>query len=353
MTRKSIRMHALGCLLTSGALAATGCHITNSALQTELLAAIEPSDSCDYSISGVPYTLGSYDPQVNDGQGYELTLLVRNNVQQMQAESAGADADKGDGPHARDLLVTSMEGCWYTAESLSAYGATQRGGELIDCATVPLQSGSIPVTTRVEEGSGMAYVTVQVLPVAALKAIFGADFSPTELPVRGTFLDTDPSVNAQVANLPNNGEPRLAYSFAAQSPANPMTRSRFWGAKYPDHADATVMVQLRANVQLQSGQTQVSNWFSLPITVCPGCMAERCGPLVQKICARGPCADGTPCLSTGLCADTSLTCAPLTVFSGRKPDYFGQLGTRPCLPAQNFRANAADIACLPVGCDAI
>jgi hypothetical protein len=203
----------------------------------------------------------------------------------------------------------------------------------------------------VDEGGGQGLVQLRVLDIAALRQLFGQNYTPLQIPITGRYLYADPSVNPQVANGSQQTGVRNAYSFTTEDPANLSGRSAFWGDKYPARRDTTIMVQMRANLQMQSGERMTSNWFTLPITVCTGCMQDYCGPLVEEVCARGPCSDGTECLSTGLCANSTLTCSPAVLYSGARPDFYGQTGTPPCMPAQGF-TSATPLTCTPVGCKA-
>jgi hypothetical protein len=327
------------------------CHMNNEALRVELISAIEPDTQCAYTPTNARYSHGIYDPTVNQAQGYELAFVLRNNMQ------SASEALVSDGPLANvnrrshDVQLLSFEGCWYLPSAIAEGDFDGREGEQVACKTLPLQSGTLVTSGRIDEGEGTNVATVQVLDLAALRSVFGPSFSPMDIPPKGLFVWPDPTLNPQVAGLPQTTPVTYAYRFGPQSTSGSVDRSAAWGENFPMQSAATVVVQLRANLQMQSGEAMATNWISIPITVSPGSQQDFCGPLVQKVCARGPCADGTPCLNTGLCGDTSLLCSPITLLSGTRPDFDGINAIQPpCLPAQKF-PTALAVTCLPVGCD--
>lgn len=346
MTHRLVRLLAI--VLSAGASA---CHVSNDSTRVELLTAIEPSSTCQLSTSGQPVTLGMYDPTVNEARGYTLSLLLRNNM------APAADDPVAEGPtininsRSRGAQVTAIEGCYYLADGASAL-PPRDGAELVDCSTVPTKLGVLATGARADEGGGLLAMSVNVLALSQLRELFGASFDPLKIPAEGAFVWPDPSINPSQASFSQSGAPLYGYRFITQAPGDARTRSAAWGDAYPSQREATVVLQLRARMQLQTGEAFVTNYLSFPVTICPGCLQDRCAPLVQKVCARGPCGDGTPCLSDGTCADTTLTCSAVTMFSGSRPDFNGISGTPPCLPAQNF-LDLTPPLCLPVGCDAV
>lgn len=327
------------------------CQVPNEALRAEVVTAVSPDATCNFTVTNAAYSQGFYDPTVDGGQGYSLTMLLRNNMQAPPDDTITLPQTTNINRRAHDLQVTSFDVCWYPADQVDAYAAATRGGEAIDCSTLPEQSARIPVNARVDEGGGLALAQAQVLTLEHLRALFGTSFNPSAIPVLGRVTYADPSTNPQVANGNQAIPERHAYAFTSEDPANLAARSAAWGAKFPTQRNVAVVVQLRANMQLQSGEQMRSNWFSMPINVCVGCMQDYCGPLVEEVCARGPCADGTECLSSGLCTNPTLTCSPVTLYSGARPDFFGQSGVTPCFPAQGF-ATATPLTCANVGCRA-
>lgn len=329
-----------------------GCQVNNEALRAEVITAVLPDATCGYAVNNPSYSRGFYDPTVDGGQGFLVTMLLRNNMQQPDDEKIALPTQTDNiNRRAHDVQVTSYDACWYFADAIDSYSAENMSGEAIDCSTIPEQSARIPALGRVDENSGMALVQTQVLELSALRSLFGTNFNPTGIPALGRSTYEDPSVNPQVANGSQDTKERFAYSFLTEDPGNLAGRSTFWGSKYPAQRNVEVVVQMRANLQLQSGEKMHSNWFTLPVTVCTGCLQDYCGPLVEETCARGPCSDGTDCLSTGLCANPALTCSAITLYSGARPDFKGQPGLRPCLPAQGF-SSTTPLTCEPVGCRA-
>jgi len=325
------------------------CKVPNESLRVELLSAVLPDSQCQFTTNNNPYSSGYYDPTVDGGQGYGIALLLRNNMQKPDEDPIQSGSIPNINRRSHDVKVTSLEACWYLADQVDAHGERSEDGQLIDCSTLPEQSANLPVYANVDEGGGFGIVQANVLDIAALRQVFGANYAPQKIPIVGRYSLADPSVNPQVANGSQTTGVRSGYSFATEEPTDLASRSAFWGDKHPARRDVTLIVQMRANMQMQSGERMTSNWFTMPISVCTGCMQDYCGPLVEQVCARGPCADGTECLSTGVCADSALTCAPIVLYSGERPDFFGQTGTAPCMPAQAF-SSVTPLNCTPVGC---
>jgi len=338
-------------LLALGLCPLWGCKVQNESLRAEVLSAVLPDSQCLFSTTNSPYASGYYDPTVDGGQGYALTLLMRNNMRVPDDDPVALGEIANIHGRAHDVKVTSLDACWYPADLIDTYGASSPDGQLLDCSTIPEQSATIPTFANLDEGGSLGLVQLKVLDIAALRGLFGATYSPLQIPITGRYLYADPSVNPQVANGSQQTGVRNAYSFSSEDPSNLSGRSTFWGDKYPARRDVTIMVQVRANMQMQSGERMTSNWFTFPITVCTGCMQDYCGPLVEEVCARGPCSDGTECLSTGLCANSALICSPVVLYSGARPDFYGQTGAAPCMPAQGL-ATATPLTCTPVGCQA-
>ena len=325
-----------------------GCPMRGDALRVETLGPVSPDASCQVLTTGPRYSTGFYDPTVNDAGGYALSLLMRNNMQ------AAGEEVVTDGPVAnvtrrrRDVTINRLEGCWY---SLDEQASTAGHYEIIDCATLPAQSGNLPVLGHLSEGEGLGLVSVQVLDLAALKSVFGPGYDPALIPAVGVSVANDPAINPAVANGNQTSFTAHIFDPAKASPANLATRSAAWGERHPAQPRATVMVQLRAHGETQTGDAITGDWYTVPITVCTGCMQNQCGPLVEQVCARGPCPDGTPCLSTGLCSNPAVFCSPIALYSGYRPDFYGQTGTATCLPAQALPATGL-LKCVGVGCAA-
>lgn len=329
----------------------SGCQVNNEALRTEVLNAVLPDTQCAYTTTNTGYTSGYYDPTVDGGMGYSLALVLRNNMMAAADNPVAAAEITNINSRAHDVQVTSFDGCWFNADDEAAYGGTGQDAKTADCNDLPEQRGRMLAFANVEEGGGLGLIQLRVLDLTALRQIFGTDYTPSLIPTTGKYTYLDPSVNPLVANGNQTSAVRSAYAFAPEDPVDLVGRSVYWGAKYPAQRDAAVIVQLRANMVTQSGEHITGNWFRFPITVCTGCLQDYCGPLVEEVCAKGPCSDGTECLSTGLCANSSLTCAPVTLYSGSRPDFYGASGTTPCLPAQGF-TSTTPLTCTPVGCQA-
>lgn len=333
-------------LAVAGAtLALAGCKVDTSARLLTLRNAVVPGTDCSYTVSNPTMTDGYYDPAIDGGGGATFAFLVENygaatGDELVSASPQGFVANVDVTRHNAQL--EAVEGCFFATNTLDApdYGL-RADGSVIDCDKLPQAQRSLAFTgITVEEGKGLAVFTVRALMLSQLRALFGDTFDPANIPVVGPIGEA-PTASDTASALPQ------AYSLTPAQPLDPATRSAAWGSNYPKENTATVLLQLRARAKMQSGGTVHSNWYVLPVTVCPGCLRDACGPLLKKVCARGPCQDGSPCLADGTCAAGSpLYCAPIELLSGKLANWH-QPGS--CLPAQNPPGNPGPL-CDDVGC---
>ena len=339
-------------VVVCASLALFGCRADTAARMLTLRTALLPSSQCGFLIDNDAVSDGYYDPWLNAGEGAVFGLLVEN--------FTGATGDElvGQSPQGfvdnvetvrHNAQIEAVEGCFFATNTLNAPPHQLRGdGSVIDCATLPEAQRRVDfVSNTVDEGSGKTAITVRALEMRSLRALFGDTFDPLAIPVIGASVSTDPWVNPSAAGLTQLLPVSQAYSLAPAQPGNPATRSAAWGQFYPTQSTATVLLQVRVRAKMQSGSTVHSNWYILPVTVCPGCLRDYCGPLVQKVCGRGVCTDGTPCMSDGTCAAGSPAyCTPIQLMSGTIANWHVEGA---CLPAQNY-PGAKGPTCEEVGC---
>ncbi|RYF11574.1 MAG: hypothetical protein EOO40_03070 [Deltaproteobacteria bacterium] len=307
-----------------------------SASYVQILNAVEPDSSCKVATTNNLSSQGYYDPTVNYASGYQANFVIKNNLAKAADDPVAFSEIANVHNEVNDLRVEGFEGCWYQVDDTTfAYGKDSNG--LLDCATLPGQSGWLPVVQTIAEGQDIQVASLNVLGLDHMRQVFGATFDPMQIPREGNI----PEVNY------GSTDPNLQYNYSANtaSPADAATRSAAWGANYPLDREALVNLQVRARLKSQSGEIYYSNYVAYPITVCPGCLQNACGLLVPKVCARGPCASGAACLFNGTCADGTL-CSNDVLLSGSAPN-FEAPGV--CLPAQGY--STVPVTCVLVGCN--
>jgi hypothetical protein len=300
-----------------------GCRANVDDSLVEIQYAVQPDSTCNFGVNNAPLGAGTYDPTIAQKQdGFLLGLVLRNNLEARSQEPLTLDSTVNVRNRFNDMKVIGFEGCWAQNNGASGTLRSAKNGQVLDCSRLPNQSGSLSSSGQLDEGGaaqGLSYVRVLTLP--HLQQIFGAAFSPADLPARGLF--TVPSFDAN-ANL-------NCFGLAPAAPNDPNGRAAAWGSKYPASREASVLVQLRAVLASQAGETLHSGWFAIPITLCPGCAKAACGNLQQRQCPL-PCPTGAPC-SGGTC-----TVGTATVPCSYQPEMTGYLNDllapAACLPAQ-------------------
>jgi hypothetical protein len=312
----------------------SGCRVDTNAAMVEIQRAVAPDPTCIFAPTNATAAVGVYDPLV-DPKGFKLVLLLRNNLQARTDNPELLDQSVNVRNRVNDVSVVGFEGCWAQfSGDVTAYG-TYTNSSLLDCTKLPNQSGSIVASGQADEGGlGTTLAYVDILTPTHLKQIFGSAFDAVNLPRTGPYSAVGFDNKAQ-----------NYYSLTPTPPDNVATRAKQWGQNYPASVLAPVVVQLRAVLTTQSGDVIRSGWFSYLIKVCPGCVDNSCGDLVQKICPTGVCTDGSACLN-GSCTVGGLTtpCPTSPQFSGNLPAYPGTV----CLPAQGY--SSPDCTSHKVGC---
>lgn len=331
---------------TLGVLTALGsCKVDTSARLLTLRGAVAVGSDCSYTVTSPAVTDGFYDPAIDGGGGATFGFLVENfggATDDEPVSLAPSGFVNNIDVTRHNAQIEAVEGCFFATNTPEAPSYQLRAdGSVIDCDKLPGAQRSLTFAgTTVDEGRGLAVFTVRALMLSQLRALFGDTFDPSAIPVVGAVGEAPTATNTASA-LPQ------AYSLTPAQPSDLANRSAAWGNNYPKENSATVLLQLRARAKMQSGGTVHSNWYVLPVTVCPGCLRDACGPLLKKACARGPCQDGSPCLADGTCAaGAPLYCAPIELLSGKVANWH-QPGA--CQPAQNPPGGAGPL-CEDVGC---
>ncbi|HET6343892.1 MAG TPA: hypothetical protein VFH51_03120 [Myxococcota bacterium] len=320
-------------LLTAASL--QGCLAASEGNALEIQHVIAPDDACKFATTNNFLPEGYYDPMLLAKAGvaprYTLPLLLRNNLQKRDDDPVMLGTVNVRGRTGGAHLV-GFEGCWYRyAGDVTKFGTFTNGAEIVDCATIPNQSGTILASQNLDEGGDAQLAGISILELAHLKSIFGDSFDPAAIPDVGEVSVTD-----------MDNVTRDYFSRLPSPPTDPATRAQAWGERWPTSYEAPVVVQLRAITQLQSGQTLRSNWFPFLIKICMGCLYNGCPALEKQTCNRGACPDGSNCPAgtNGVCPNNTGVCAPVPLFSGNLPT------PSACLPAQ-----FGGVACsAPVGC---
>lgn len=319
------------------------CHRRDDLRSLQLMYALTPDTSCEYRISNDALSAGSFDPAVPGVAAYQMALLVKNNLGEAVDLMAGfSGTSSTPDVEYHPVQIQAVETCWYVADANADALWRATDGAALDCASLPdAQRRTVPAGGFLEGGGGLGVVQLSTLSLGQLRGVFGDTFSPTDIPSVGTAAWVVPGDNSAANAL-------RQYSFSpSDADAQSVSRASAWGDKYPASATAQVVVQMRVAARGPGGGLLHSNWLSFPITVCPKCVLASCGTLVQKTCAKGRCGDGTPCLSTGTCADSNFTCSGATLFSGAVPD-FGTTGM--CMPSQQLPGTTPP-SCIKIGCD--
>lgn len=346
-------------LTLSLVLCAFGCKMDDNTRMLTVRNAVVPSTDCSFMPTNAAITQGFYDPWVNSGGGATFAFVVENFISAAEDEPVAisptgfvTNADA----HRHDAQIEGIEGCFFLTNGLDNANYTLRAdGSMVDCQSLPEAQRRLELLgMTASEGSKASaqrrvVVSLRTLSLTDLRQLFGDGFDPSNIPVVGEQVATDVSRNSSVAGQPQEAAVAYSYSYTPQEPVDVAGRSATWGAKYPQSRQARVVLQLRARARLLSGGTIHSNWYNFPVEVCPGCMRDMCGALVQKVCGRGVCTDGTPCMSDGSCAAGSpVYCTPISVFSGSLPNFAVESA---CLMAQNYPGTVGP-TCEDVGCDA-
>lgn len=331
----------------------SSCSGNDTLRALQLRQALVANDSCKFEAANSAMSTGFFDPSLATAGNYQLGLLLQNNMSLSSTEVTAWSTTSNMSLNQHQLQTHAVEGCWFVAGVAGTPDLeASKDGSLVDCATLPAaQRGMLPSSIAVDEGGTQGVLSVNVLDLEQMRALFGQTFSPRNIPVIGAYRSRDPFVNSSAATGVAGAADYSGYSYFPQEPAPQAsgTRDPAWGERYPDSHEAKVVFQLRVVGQTAAGGLLRSNWVVIPITVCPKCLGAQCGDLVEKPCARGPCPDGSPCLKDGTCADKTATCSFTVLYSGAIPDYSTE-GL--CLPAQAFAGTTAP-TCLPVGCDAL
>lgn len=314
-----------------------GCRQEIGASYVEMLRVVEPDASCNVAADNAPSTYGLYDPTINDADGFTISYAIKNNLAKAADDVVALGELTNVHGTVDDVQILGFEGCWYiSTASGSGYSAQPNG--FVDCKTIPEQSSFFLAPQTALEGGDVQIASVSVLKLSDLQSLFGAHFDPTQIPTEGNVAALNPATTDQ--SLQYN------VSLDTASPADSNTRSVHWGEHYPNTRAVSVIVQMRAHVQTQSGTRLYTNWLSYPITVAPGVRRNACGLLVPKVCARGPCASGSACTSSGTCADGT-PCSNAVLPSGSQA-VFNVSGA--CYPAQQYPT--IPVTCVAVGCNA-
>lgn len=317
--------------------ALTGCKTEMGASYAEMMRVVEPDASCVVAPNNAFSTAGYYDPTIDGGEGYTISYLLKNNL----AKAADDVVPLGELVNVHgvvnDVQVLGFEGCWYITDATTFPYATDPNG-FVDCSSIPEQTGFFAAPQTALEGGDLEVASIVVLGLNDMRTIFGSNFDPSQIPIEGNV----PALNATTT------DPNLQYnvSLDTASPADPNGRSAYWGQNYPTTRAVNVTVQMRARAQTQNGTAFHTNWLSYPITVAPGGLRNACGMLIPKVCARGPCANGFACTSSGTCSDGT-QCSNAVLPSGSQA-MFDVSGA--CYPAQGYPA--IPVTCTAVGCNA-
>lgn len=321
-------------------LGGAACLVDMDAVSVEIQRALAPTAACTYEAGNLAQPYGIYDVNLDfisgGPEGYVLALLVRNNMEQ-----AATDTEQmGTIPNIRDQAtnaeIVGLEGCWYQYQGVVQEMGNYQTGQIVDCATIPKQSGSIPVGQEVDAGQGQGIVMAEVLTPAMLASIFGSGFN-----MAAVLANPNNYTKPHVVGDPGNQNALLSSVFlnSLAAPSNTVTRDPNWGPNYPTTLNAPLIVQLRAVYAKQSGTTGHSNWFSYLINYCPTCLSNPCGYNTFVICPNTTCVDGTGC-GTGAPVTTTnppmQTCTNGDVCSNIIAKEFNVAKyTNACLPAQD------------------
>lgn len=241
--------------------------------------ALAPTLSCTYSTGNSSQGYGIYDSNLDylsgGPDGYHLALLVRNDTQEVDT----------------DIDIVGVEGCWYQYQGVAQLGNDQPSA-IVDCTTIPKQSGFIPVAQEVDAGEGQQILTLQVLQPGMLRSIFGSDFDMSAV-YSNPANYTAPHVAGNVGN--QNVLLSTYFNNSLAAPSNTATRDPNWGQNYPTSLNAPIIVQLRALYTDQDGVTGRSNWFPYLINFCPTCLSSPCGFNTFITCPTAACVDRSIC----------------------------------------------------------
>jgi hypothetical protein len=163
-----------------------GCRANVDDSLVEIQYAVQPDSTCNFGVNNAPLGAGTYDPTIAQKQdGFLLGLVLRNNLEARSQEPLTLDSTVNVRNRFNDMKVIGFEGCWAQNNGASGTLRSAKNGQVLDCSRLPNQSGSLSSSGQLDEGGaaqGLSYVRVLTLP--HLQQIFGAAFSPADLPAR-------------------------------------------------------------------------------------------------------------------------------------------------------------------------
>lgn len=237
-------------------------------------------------------TRGKYDPKAPfdlkqaEHPAFHVGIVVQNNLLPLAAGASG-------GPNVNQAHLLGFDYCVANLDELATFDGFSDGLPF-QCEDLPEdQRGFVALSALIEEG---AFLTVETpVPLAdrlAAKGLYGAGFDPKAIAEEGAV-----TVGS-----------KTLYSYLSKYPTTPGVTG--WG-KFPkkERRTAEVMLLFHAVAKRQTGIPIESNWLPLPVELCVGCFAARCG---QPECEDPAC--------------TALKVAP-------KVD-----PVAPCLPFQDIKA---------------
>lgn len=254
-------------------MAAGGCTVEGGNM-IEILMSPLPTN-CEFTTSAPDQMLqGFYDPTGIESFG--LAVILRNHLPFSdfdEVEGFGEDVT----PDSNYATVLGFEMCFFREGTFNSTEIDNKGKDIVNCDDVPeVQRRFIAATGIIEPlGDGLSFI--DVLNHEDLRAVYGAAFDPFRLPRQGAMLD----------------QGNVIFSYWSVSPELVLgVRDPNWG-EYPQVREDIIVVQLRAQVKLQSGKNLRSNWWAIPIKMNPGSVDAQCGPLIQHQCVLA--CGGTPC----------------------------------------------------------
>lgn len=247
----------------------------------EIVGVAAPEDDCTFKKDTDVYVgHGDYDPWgfgFGDSSGYFMAVLVNNNLAPTESSEVVVFGDNVR-PAANSVMLAGFEVCFVHVDEPVETSTYNTG---CDGVSEDL-SAFIPSTITIDPaGTALGYAAV--LTPDHLQRIFGERFSPGDIGERGI-------VNESVLGMDYNSNGTLTddIRFLGPEPPDENNRNEAWGT-YPTQPDTLVLVKMRAIGKTQSGNDVESNWISFAITICVGCLTDRCGPLV----VTSDCGNGT------------------------------------------------------------
>lgn len=324
-----------------------GCKVSDTSTVIQIVRALTADANCTYSVNNASIYGGTYD--MSGATSFHLAVEVRNLTEAETNDPSVGFGTNNVRPRTNDVLIDTYDVCWYRYEQPTP---TSTAPGYVDCdqiaAALPAQYGQVNGGVTVERQSS-AVSELELLNLDQLRAVYGSNFFPPAIPIRGSLAN-------------------VLYSFGAEDGSNATTRSPAWGT-YPTTLPMDkIIVQVRANGTMQGGLHVTSNWFRFAIDVCVRCIV-RCPdlPITQcaadnctladssviacpnpcggaDICVNGQCADGSDCSGAQLCPDnngTQALCLPV------RYQFFAQYPVPTlsgiCLPFQGGGAITCDV----------